>query len=161
MSVASVRTYLSRFGRGADIRTPEAGTGTVEQAAVALGTEPRRIAKTIGLYSDPKRPGRHAVLIVAAGDARISNSKFKHAFGFKPRMIAAADVESLTGHPAGGVCPFANPDGATVYLDRSLQRFETVWPACGSAHSAIELTLPDLERYGSSRGWVDVCQGWE
>lgn len=161
MSLATARAYLSTFGRDGDIRVPEAGTGTVEQAAAALGTQPRRIAKTIGLYSDPKKPPRHAVLVVAAGDARISNSKFKHRFGFKPHMIAAPDVQPLTGHPIGGVCPFANPEGATVYLDNSLRRFETVWPACGSAHSAIELTLADLERLGSSRGWVDVCQGWQ
>ena len=124
-------------------------------AAEALHCAPQRIAKTLSFLVD----GR-AILIVAAGDAKIDNPKYKARFATKAKMLAPDEVEALVGHSVGGVCPFAVNEGVTVYLDASLRRFETVFPACGSSNSAIELTLSELEQYGNCAEWVDVCKGW-
>lgn len=131
-------------------------SATVELAANALHTEPKRIAKTLSFHV-----GEQTILIVAAGDAKIDNQKYKAQFGTKAKMLGADEAEELTGHAVGGVCPFAVKEGVLVYLDESLKRFETVYPACGSANSAIELTIAELETYSRTRGWIDVCKGWE
>ena len=151
MSLDTARDHLFRLGLADHIRVVEESSATVADAAAALGTEPERIAKTLSF-----RDGDGALLVVAAGDARVSNTKFRGRFGTKPRMLPAADVESLVGHAVGGVCPFAVPGGVPVYLDASLSRFDVVYPACGSANSAVELTLAELERAAAPAGWVDV-----
>lgn len=151
MSVEKVRTYLARFGVAERIREFEVSSATVELAALAVGVEPARIAKTLSL-----RDNQNCMLIVTAGDKRIDNSKFKARFGFKARMLTPDEAVALTGHAVGGVCPFALPEGVKVYLDESLRRFETVFPAVGSARSAIELTCAELEAC-SGGTWVDVC----
>ncbi|MDL2273488.1 YbaK/EbsC family protein [Oscillospiraceae bacterium OttesenSCG-928-G22] len=153
MSVDTVRTYLKQFSRDADVMEFQTSTATVLEAAASLCTEPARIAKTLSVYYNEK-----ALIVVVAGDAKLSNGKFRAQFSFKPRMLSAPDVERLTGHVVGGVCPFALPEGTPVYLDVSLKRFETVFPACGSTNSAIELTIPELERLSGSLGFVDVCK---
>jgi prolyl-tRNA editing enzyme YbaK/EbsC (Cys-tRNA(Pro) deacylase) len=104
--------------------------------------------------------GGHPILIVAAGDAKIDNPKYKAQFGTKAKMLSAEEVETMIGHAVGGVCPFAVNDNVTVYLDESLKRFQTVFPACGSSNSAIELTIEELERYSGFHSWIDVCKGW-
>jgi prolyl-tRNA editing enzyme YbaK/EbsC (Cys-tRNA(Pro) deacylase) len=153
MSLDVARAHLATFGRDGDVIETAESSATVELAAQALGVEPRRIAKTISVRgAEPET----AVLVVLAGDARLDNGAFKRTFGTKPRMLAGDEVERLTGHAPGGVCPFGNPPAATVYLDTSLQRFATVFPACGNAASAIELTLDELALIGGSAGWVTV-----
>lgn len=154
----SVRSHLKSFGKDVDIMEFAESSATVALAAERVGTEPARIAKTLAFY-DPKEPTR-AILVVVAGDARLHNGSCKRAFGGKPRMLAAEDVEPLTGHPVGGVCPFANPVGARVYLDESLRRFDVVYPAAGSANSAVPTTLDELERLSGAEGWVDVAVSW-
>jgi len=149
------RQHLAKFGRDGDIIVPEASTATVEEAAAALGVIPARIAKTLAVYD---QTGEGAFIIVVAGDAKLDNQKFKARFSFKPHMLKGEDTERLTGHAFGGVCPFGVPEGTPVYLDVSLKRFVTVFPACGTGNSAIELTLPELEEYSLSLGWVDVCK---
>jgi len=156
MAIRQVREYLSRWNREGDILEMDVSTATVELAAAALGVEPARIAKTISLQRD-----EGVMLLVSAGDVRIDNRKFKDRFGNKPRMLSGEETLRHTGHAVGGVCPFALPAGVPVYLDASLRRFETVYPACGAANSAIRLTLPELEEYAVTREWVDVCKGWE
>ena len=153
MAIEKVREYFKKFGIEDRIREFNVSSATVELAAKALGCEPCRIAKTL---SFDVQGG--AVLVVCAGDAKISNPKFKAQFQTKAKMLAYDEVERLVGHAVGGVCPFAVNDGVQVYLDRSLERFDTVFPACGSANSAVELTIDDLERYSSFAAWVDVCQ---
>ena len=138
------------------VREFDVSSATVELAAQALGCEPRRIAKTLSFMVD----GR-AVLVVAAGDARIDNPKYKAQFGTKAKMLTPDEAEKLVGHAVGGVCPFAVNEGVTVYLDESLKRFSTVFPACGSGSSAIELTIGELERYSGYAAWVDVCKNWQ
>lgn len=159
MSTAAVREYLRRFGKADAVMEFTESSATVALAAEKVGTEPARIAKTLAFY-DPEGP-RRAVLVVAAGDARLHNGSFKREIGGKPRMLAAADVEALTGHPVGGVCPFANPAGTRVYLDESLRRFETVYPAAGTAASAVPMTLAELELAAAAVGWVTVTNGWQ
>ena len=127
----------------------------MELAAQAAGVEPKRIAKTLSFLV-----GDSCILIVAAGDARVDNKKYKERFGVKAKMLAHDDVPEYIGHAVGGVCPFAVKEGVKVYLDESLKRFETVFPAAGSANSAIELTIPELEQYSKFDGWVDVCKDW-
>ncbi len=156
MSIERVRDYFSKLGREKEIREFAVSSATVELAAAALGVEGKRIAKTLS-FSWEDAP---CLLIVAAGDARIDNSAFKKQFGTKARMLPAEDAERLTGHAVGGVCPFANPEGVLVYLDESLRRFDTVFPACGSSNSAIELSCDDLFVLSGARGWVDVCKSW-
>lgn len=136
----------------------EESSATVALAAEKVGTDPERIAKTLAFY-DPEDPGK-AVLVVAAGDARLHNGSFKRAVGGKPRMVSADDLERLTGHPVGGVCPFANPPGTRVFLDESLRRFETVYPAAGTASSAVPMTLAELESCSGALGWLEVTTGW-
>ena len=128
-------------------------SATVQLAAAALGCEPERIAKTLSFMVDEK-----PILIVAAGDAKIDNPKYKAMFHTKAKMIHAEEVEGLIGHAVGGVCPFGINEGVTVYLDESLKRFITVFPACGSSNSAIELTIPELEKYSGYDSSIDVCK---
>ena len=127
----------------------------MELAAQALNCEPCRIAKTLSFLVDG-----HPILIVTAGDAKIDNPKYKAQFGTKAKMLTPEEVETLVGHAVGGVCPFAVNEGVKVYLDVSLKRFETVFPACGSSNSAIELTIAELEKYSGYTDWVDVCKGY-
>lgn len=157
MAIEAVRAYFAQLGREDDVMEKELSSATVELAAQAVGVEAARIAKTLAFYG--KEGG--ALLIVCAGDAKIDNAKFKAKFGMKARMIAGEDVEALTGHAPGGVCPFVNPEGTQVYLDESLRRFSTVFPACGSSHSMIELTCEDLYAYAHAAAWIDVCKGWQ
>lgn len=153
VSIEKVKNYLKKFEKDKDVLEFEASSATVELAAAALNTEPARIAKTLSFKAE-----NSAILVVAAGDVKIDNKKFKSFFGFKPRMLSFDDVEKLTGHAVGGVCPFALPEDVKVYTDVSLRRFDTVFPACGSSNSAIELTCDDLFRISQSEGWVDVCK---
>ena len=138
------------------MREFDVSSATVELAAQALQCEPCRIAKTLSFLVD----GR-AILIVAAGDAKVDNPKYKARFGTKAKMLTPEEAVSLVGHAVGGVCPFGVNEGVTVYLDESLRRFATVFPACGSSNSAIELTIPELEAYSGFTAWVDVCKNWQ
>lgn len=158
MSVEKVRAYLTPYGVTQRIRELEVSSATVELAAAALGVAPARIAKTLSF-----KAGERPILVVAAGDARIDNSKYKHFFGVKAKMLTPEEAVEHIGHAVGGVCPFALPEDVSVYLDESLRRFETVFPAVGSAASAIELTCPELERCCGARfcRWVDLCRGWQ
>jgi len=153
MSVEQVRTYLNRWNRGNDIREMAISTATVELAAAALGVIPARIAKSISLRSS----GNGAIIAVTAGDMKLDNRKFRDHFGFKPRMLNPEEALQYTGHAVGGVCPFALPQEAEVYLDNSMKRFQTIFPACGSGNSLIELTPEELEEYSHSKAWIDVC----
>ena len=153
MSLETVRDYFATLGRENELLVTTGSSHTVAEAAGAFGVEPARIAKTLAYKGDTDDT---CELIVMAGDARSDNTLFKTRFGRKASMLKPEVVLALTGHPVGGVCPFANPPGATVWLDTSLQRFETVFPAAGSPDSAIELTLPDLEQTSHAAGWVTV-----
>lgn len=155
MAIEKVRAYFAQNGLAGRIREFDVSSATVELAAQALKCEPCRIAKTLSFLMDGG-----AILIVAAGDAKIDNPKYKAQFGTKAKMLTADEVDTLVGHAVGGVCPFAVNEGVTVYLDVSLRRFETVFPACGSSNSAIELTIPELEQHSGFTAWVDVCKGW-
>ena len=155
MSVEKVRNYLASFGADQRILEFDVSSATVALAAEALGCEPCRIAKSMALTT-PDGP----VLVVAAGDAKIDNQGFRAQFNTKAKMLSPEDTLALIGHAVGGVCPFAVRDGVRVYLDESLRRFDTVFPACGSSNSAIELTLEELERASHALGWVDVCKAW-
>ncbi len=156
MSVETVRSYLKQFNKDKDILEMDESTATVELAARTLGTAEERIAKSLSFYN-----GDGAMVIVVAGDAKIDNKKFKEQFGFKAKMLAPEDTVKYTGHAIGGVCPFALPEYVDVYLDDSMKRFETMFPACGSSNSAIELTLEELEKTSRSKKWIDVCKNWE
>lgn len=156
MSIAAVRDYLTPFGLADKILEFSTSSATVELAAQALGTQPARIAKTLSFLV-----GEEPILIVAAGDVKIDNAKYKSRFHQKAKMLSPAQVLELIGHPVGGVCPFAVKEGVRVFLDESLKRFQTVFPACGSGNSAIELTLSELERYSGFEEWVDVCKSPE
>lgn len=153
MSIERVRAYFREQGIEDRVREFDVSSATVELAAAALHCEPRRIAKTLSFMLE----GR-AILIVAAGDAKIDNARYKARFCKKAKMLSPEEAETMIGHAVGGVCPFAVNEGVEVYLDESLKRFETVFPACGSASSAIELTIPELEKYSGYDGWVDVCK---
>lgn len=156
MSIQRVRDYLRPLGREGDILEFPVSSATVELAAQAVGVIPARIAKTLSFLVDGG-----CVLIVAAGDARIDNRKFKDLFHTKAKLLDPQQAQELTGHTVGGVCPFANPEGVRTYLDVSLRRFDTVFPAAGSSNSAIQLTCPELESLSHSQGWVDVCKDWQ
>lgn len=156
MSIEKVRAYFRSLNIEDRVMEFEHSSATVELAAEALGCEPKRIAKTLSF-----KIGENAILIVTAGDAKIDNAKYKSKFGAKAKMLTYDEVSEMIGHEVGGVCPFAVNEGVTVYLDESLKRFETVFPACGSANSAIELTIPELEKYSSYNEWVNVCKAWE
>ena len=153
MAIEKVRAYFAQYGMENRVLELEASSATVEFAALALGCAPCRIAKTLSFSVDGQ-----PILIVTAGDVKIDNPKYKAHFGAKARMLTPEEAERLIGHAVGGVCPFAVNEGVTVYLDESLRRFQTVYPACGSGNSAIELTLPELERYSGFSAWVDVCK---
>ena len=155
MSVDAVRDHLAAFGLADRIREFEVSSATVELAAVAVGCEPARIAKTLSFDVNGD-----TVLIVAAGDAKIDNPAFKARFRTKSKMLNPADAPARIGHAVGGVCPFAVCDGVQVYLDESLRRFDTVFPAAGSAQSAVELTLDELHQASGSLGFIDVCKAW-
>ena len=155
MSIEKVKVYFSQYGMADRVQEFEVSSATVDLAAQALNCEPCRIAKTLSFMVDG-----HAVLIVAAGDAKIDNPKYKAQFGTKAKMLTPGEVEAMVGHAVGGVCPFAVNPGVKIYLDASLRRFETVFPACGSSNSAIELTISELEQYSRFDAWVDVCKGW-
>ena len=154
MSIEKVREYLKQFNREKDIIELEHSSATVQLAAEALGVEPERIAKTLS-FKIPEG----AILVVAAGDARIDNKKFKSQFGLKAKMLSPEEVIEFTWHAICGVCPFAIENkNVKIYLDDSLKRFETVYPACGSGNSAIKLTLDDLEKLCGAVNWIDVCK---
>ena len=153
MSIEKVRDYFNSYGIEDKIQEFDVSSATVELASKALNCEPCRIAKTLSFIVNG-----NAILIVTAGDMKIDNSKYKAQFSTKAKMLKADEVTELVGHSVGGVCPFAVKDGVKVYLDESLKRFETVFPACGSSNSAIELTIPELEKYSSFESWVDVCK---
>ncbi len=153
MAIEKVREYFRQFGMVDRIREFDVSSATVDLAAQALGVDGARIAKSMSF-----KVGDGAILIIAAGDVKIDNRKYKDEFHVKAKMLAFDEVESLIGHAVGGVCPFAINDGVEVYLDESLKRFETVFPACGSGNSAIELTIPEMEKYSGYKKWVDVCK---
>ena len=156
MSIEKVRAYFAAQGIEDRIQEFPVSSATVELAAQALGVEGKRIAKTLSFLV-----GDQCVLIVAAGDAKVDNPKYKTQFHTKAKMLPHDLVPEYVGHAVGGVCPFAVKEGVAVYLDESLRRFETVFPAAGSANSAIELTIPELERYAQTTQWIDVCKGWQ
>lgn len=156
MSIERVREHFKQFNREKDIMEFETSSATVMEAANTIGVEPARIAKTLSFRGDEKK----TILIVAAGDAKIDNKKFRTTFGFKARMLSPEEVLDQTGHAIGGVCPFGLKNDLDVYLDESMKRFETLFPACGSSNSAIELTNEEIFTYSSAKGWIDVCKGW-
>ena len=153
MAIEKVKEYFKQFGIENRVIEFNVSSKTVELAAQALNCEPCRIAKTISFMV-----GEKVVLIVTSGDTKIDNSKYKAYFGVKAKMLNFDEVESLVGHAVGGVCPFAVNDGVQVYLDTSLKRFITVFPACGSSNSAIELTIDELEKYSGYKDWLDICK---
>ena len=153
MAIDKVKAYFKEYGMEDRVREFEVSSATVELAAKALGCENERIAKTLSFYFDDE-----VILIVAAGDVKVDNRKFKDTFGKKAKMVAFEDAERLIGRAVGGVCPFAVNDGVKVYLDESLKRFETVFPACGSSNSAIELSIEELEKYSNYLSWIDVAK---
>lgn len=153
MSVRAVREHLEKFGYADRIAEFNESTATVELAAAVVGVIPARIAKTLSF-----KVNESVILIVAAGDAKIDNRKYKDKFGAKAKMLTAQEAIDLVGHPVGGVCPFAVNDGVTVYLDDSLKRFESVFPAAGSAGSAVRLTCDELFESSQAAEWVDVCK---
>ncbi len=156
MSIQNVKNYLKKFGAEDRIMEFEVSSATVELAAKALDTEGARIAKTLS-FMLPSGP----ILVVMAGDVKVDNSKYKAAFKAKAKMLTPEEASSLIGHAVGGVCPFAVNDGVEIYLDESMKRFETVFPACGSSNSAIELTIPELEKFVGKFIWVDVSKPYE
>lgn len=153
MSIEKVREYLKEYSAEDRILEFSVSSATVELAANALGCEPSQIAKSMAFLMDDS-----AILVVAAGDVKIDNSKFKSEFATKAKMVPFADVEEYVGHAAGGVCPFAIKENVKVYLDVSLKRFEMVYPACGSSNSAIGLSILELETFSKPQKWVDVCK---
>lgn len=155
MAIEKVKEYFRKYDMENRVQEFEVSSATVELAAKALHCESCRIAKTLSFMVNG-----HPVLIVVAGDAKIDNPKYKAQFGAKAKMLMPDEVQTMIGHAVGGVCPFAINAGVVVYLDISLKRFQTVFPACGSSNSAIELTIEELEKYSSYTAWIDVCKGW-
>lgn len=158
MSAEAVKTFFSQYGLAERIQEFPISSATVKLAAQALHCAPERIAKTL---SFKQKKAHKNILIVTAGDAKIDNAKYKAAFGERALMLKADEVEPIIGHPVGGVCPFAVNPGVEIYLDESLKRFESVYPACGNPNNAIELTLPELEKYAPFEQWINVCKNWE
>lgn len=156
MSISKVKEYFKEYGIEDRILEFDSSSKTVELAAVAVGCEPKQIAKTMSFMVEDK-----VILVVMAGDAKVANPKYKATFLIKAKMLDFDQVEQLIGHAVGGVCPFAINEGIDVYLDVSLKRFETVFPAVGSGNSAIELSIEELETYSNYRQWVDICKDWE
>ena len=155
MSIEKVKAYFSQYDMTDRVREFEVSSATVELAAQALHCQPERIAKTLSFAI-----GDRVALVVCAGDARIANPKFKAQFATKPKMLSPDEAEARIGHAVGGVCPFGVNEECDIYLDESLKRFSTVFPACGSANSAIELTIPELETYSGYMEWIDVCKDY-
>ena len=155
MSIENVKLFFKQYGMESRIREFTVSSATVALAAEALHCEPCRIAKTLSFKVNDS-----PILIVTAGDAKIDNAKYKAQFGVKAKMLSPEEVSELVGHSVGGVCPFAVNEGVAVYLDQSLRRFQTVFPACGSSNSAIGLTIEELETYSSFSEWIDVCKEW-
>ena len=153
MSIEKVKQYFKNFGMEEQVLELKDSSATVELAAEALGSKPERIAKTMSFMV-----ANEPILVVTAGDVKIDNAKYKAFFGVKAKMLTVQEVDEYIGHSVGGVCPFAVNQGVKTYLDDSLKRFETVFPACGSANSAIELTIAQLEKYSNYLSWVDVCK---
>lgn len=153
MAIERVKEYFRQHSMDNRIIELNESSATVELAAQALGCEPARIAKSLSFMVDGK-----AILVISAGDVKVDNAKYKAEFGTKAKMLTAEEVETMVGHAVGGVCPFGINEGVTVYLDESLKRFHTVFPACGSGNSAIELTIPEMEQYSGYDRWVDVCK---
>ena len=156
MSIENARKHLAKFGRDKDILEFNVSSATVSLAAEALNVVPSRITKTLAFKKDDS-----CILIGMAGDARIDNKKFKEEFGFKAKMLSPEETLALTGHAVGGVCAFGVPENIESYLDVSLKRFNTVFPACGSSNSAIELTCDNLFNITASVKWIDVCKDWQ
>ncbi|TCJ03139.1 YbaK/EbsC family protein [Cytobacillus praedii] len=156
MSFESVKDHFKKWNRERDIMVFETSSATVELAAEAIGVAPARIAKTLSFRGEDK-----AILVVAAGDAKVDNKKFRQAFQMKARMLSADEVVEQTGHVIGGVCPFGLANNLDVYLDVSMKRFDTLFPACGSTNSAIELTCDEIFEFSTAKEWVDVCKDWE
>lgn len=156
MSIQLVKEYLRKYERDQDIIELSKSSATVELAALALETQPQRIAKSLSFMGEG-----HAFLVVCAGDAKIDNHAFKEQFQRKAKMLKAEDVERFTNHAIGGVCPFAVPEQTMIYLDVSLRRFEYIYPACGSANSAIKVSCEELEHLVPVQSWVNVCKGWQ
>jgi prolyl-tRNA editing enzyme YbaK/EbsC (Cys-tRNA(Pro) deacylase) len=154
MSIEKVKSYFEKYNMKDRIQEFEVSSATAELAAIALGCKPQRIAKTLSFSV-----GGKAILIVTAGDSRIDNAKYKTRLGTRAEMLTLDETINLVGHAIGGVCPFAINEGVVVYLDESLKRFKTVFAACGSSNSAIELTIEELEKYSNYSAWVDVCKG--
>ena len=153
MSTLSVIEHLKKYNMDSRIITVPTTSATVAEAAEALGTEEARIAKTLSF-----RLKDRCILIVVKGDVKIDNAKYRHTFGEKAHMLQFDEVEEVTGHPVGGVCPFGVKDGVEVYLDESLKKFDTVFPACGNVNNAIEISIPELEEVTNFVKWVDVCK---
>src|SRR5690625_4124628 len=157
MSIDSVKAHFKQWNRETDIMEFETSSATVQQAADTIGAATEQIAKTLSFREKEDK----AMLVVAAGDAKIDNKKFRHTFGVKARMLSLEQVLEQTGHAVGGVCPFGLANDLEVYLDVSMKRFEKVFPACGSTNSAIALTCDELFTYSFAKIWVDVCKGWQ
>lgn len=155
MAIDKVKDYFGKYNMSERIQEFEVSSATVELAAAALNCEGCRIAKSL-TFKVAEQP----IMIVVAGDAKIDNAKYKARFATKAKMLTAEEALELIGHAVGGVCPFAVNEGVKVYLDESLKRFETVFPACGSSNSAIELTIEELEKYSGFTEWINVCKGW-
>ena len=156
MAIEQVKAFFRQYGMEERIQEFSVSSATVDLAAEALGCEGCRIAKTLSFQVNGE-----PILLVAAGDAKVDNAKYKAQFGAKAKMLSPEDAPALIGHAVGGVCPFAVKEGVRAYLDESLKRFDTVFPACGSSSSAIDLTIPELEKYSAFTAWVDVCKGWK
>lgn len=157
MSIDSVKAHFKQWNRETDVMEFDTSSATVELAAETIGVIPARIAKTLSFRGE----GASAILVVAAGDAKIDNKKFRHTFGFKARMLAPNEVLEQTGHAIGGVCPFGLLNNLDVYVDVSMKRFDTLFPACGSTNSAIELSCEEIFEYSYAKEWVNVCKDWE
>lgn len=156
MAYEEAKRHLDQMGYGDRVRVFEVSSATVELAAQAVGCEPARIAKTLSFMT-----AEGPVLIVAAGDAKVDNHKYKEQFKTKAKMLTPEEAVELVGHAVGGVCPFGIREGVRVYLDQSLRRFEVIYPACGSSNSAVELSNEELERCSGALGWINVCKGWQ
>jgi prolyl-tRNA editing enzyme YbaK/EbsC (Cys-tRNA(Pro) deacylase) len=157
MSIESVKAHFKQWNREADVMEFETTSATVEQAAKTIGVEAAQIAKTLCFRGKEEKD----MLVVAAGDAKVDNKKYRQGFGFKARMLSPEEVLEQTGHVIGGVCPFGLKNELEVYLDVSMKRFDNLFPACGSTNSAIKLTCNEIFQYSSATKWVDVCKGWE
>ncbi len=155
MSLEKAKKHFEQYNLSDKVLEFETSSATVELAAIAAGCEPARIAKTLSFKVNDQ-----AILIVTAGDTKIDNAKYKGYFGTKAKMLDASEVEPMIGHAIGGVCPFGINTGVDVFLDVSLKRFTTIFPACGSHNSAIELTPDELAQYSPYKEWIDVCKGW-